>query len=81
MFKATFKSINETVKAEGETVLEAFNNLAIKHPKLIVATIRVENGETFIEKVLSRGVARRFAINPITRGIWAKLLATRFKNG
>lgn len=80
MFKATFKTINESVESEGETVLEALTNLKIKHPKFFVARLRVERGDVFIERILPRAVARRFAVNPITRNMWAKMLSTRFKN-
>ena len=75
-YKATLKLGDKTLESSGETLLEAFDKLKIeKYPKEI-GKLTVKKGNKKIEKVFNIVKLKRFALNPITRGIWAKLLST-----
>ncbi len=76
-YKAIVKSGDKTYKAEGETLLDAFNNLKIAHlvkEKPLKTELTASRGKKSITKIFNMGKIRRFAGNPITRNIWAKML-------
>ena len=76
MYKATLKLGDKELKSSGETLLEAFDKLKIgEYPKEI-GKLTVEKGDKKVVKTFNIVKLKRFALNPITRGIWAKLLSS-----
>lgn len=76
MYTATFQIGDKEFKTSGKTVSEAFDKFKLdKYPKQI-GVLTVEHGDKKIQKVLNIVKIKRFALNPISRGIWAKLLQT-----
>ena len=75
MYEATLKLGDKTLKSSGETLLEAFDKLEIEQYPKEIGRLIVEKGDKKIEKVFNIVRLKRFALNPITRGVWAKLLS------
>ena len=76
-FKATIFSGEKKYTATGETLLDAFNNLKIdklKTEKPLRTIIVAEYGNKKIERIFNMAKTRRFAMNEITRSVWAKLM-------
>lgn len=74
-YKTTLKIGDRTLKATGETLLEAFDKLKIEEYPKEIGILTAEKGDKKISKVFNIAKLKRFARNSITRGVWAKLLS------
>jgi len=79
MFNVTFQLGTEEYKTKGKTIIEAFDKLPIvQNVKALKGVLIVSDGKKEITKILNGKITRNLARNSITRGIWAKILATGF---
>lgn len=77
-YTATIRSGDTKYTAKGETLLDAFNNLKIdklKTEKPLRTFLIAERNGKKVERVFNMPKTRRFAMNEITRSVWAKLLS------
>lgn len=79
MFKVQLEVNNKIIKAEGETILDAFNLLK---PPVVIKTysvLNVKQGKRTARKHINVFLLKRFFANKTLRSITAKQLMANFK--
>ena len=74
MFKVSLQLEGKEIKSQDKDLLEAFHKLKIPEYPKTVGRLTVVRGEKKVEKIFNIVKLKRFARNPINRGVWAKLL-------